>query len=289
MSPSVGTSATDSRLPVYFFSHGGPNFMYADSKDKDLTTTADLGAFNKLREIGKYIVHNIRPQAIIVLSAHWQGGPNTIEVNTAENNSLIYDFYGFPSFMYQLKYPNRGSSEVSSRVIELLNSAGIKSKAVARGLDHGVWVPFMIAFPPATDEQLSIPVIQVSLYGTEDPAKHIEFGRALAPLRDEGVLIIGSGMSVHNLREMWAYLDSVAPYTKAFDSSLRDALITNTGQERESALVGLFKTPSASKAHPTKEHLLPVYVSAGAAYNDKATQLYTSHISSLAYGIYKFE
>ncbi|KAK7208348.1 aromatic ring-opening dioxygenase LigB subunit [Myxozyma melibiosi] len=275
-------SAAQNRTPVYFFSHGGPTFMYSD-KDSD---GGDLGAFNTLRKIGKEIVEKVKPKAVVVFSAHWQSSKDTIEVNSAEITDLIYDFYGFPSYMYKEEYPNVGSQSVAQKVINQLQASGIKAKAVNRGLDHGVWVPFKVAFPPETNP-LKVPVIQVSLFKTEDPNQHVALGKALAPLRDENILIIGSGMTVHNLREMGYYWGSVAPYAKKFDTMVENA-VEYTGEQRENALAGLIKTSEANKAHPTKEHLLPIYIAAGAAYNEKGTLLYTSQTSSLAWGEYRF-
>ncbi|KAK9365524.1 Extradiol ring-cleavage dioxygenase, class III enzyme, subunit B [Lipomyces kononenkoae] len=287
--PVVATLETASesevvnQTPVYFFSHGGPTFMYSDRNESG----GDLGAFKMLRSIGKEIVEKVRPKAVVVLSAHWQASRDEIEVNSAENTDLIYDFYGFPSFMYNEKYANVGSKIIAQKVIDQLQGSGIKVKRVTRGLDHGVWVPFKVAFPEFQD--LKVPIVQVSLFGTEDPNQHFALGKALAPLRSENVLIICSGMTVHNLREMGRYSGgSVAPYAKKFDDMLEGAVSSDVGTVREVAMANLIETNEAHKSHPTKEHLLPIYVAAGAAYNEKGRRLYTSQTSSLAWGEYRF-
>ncbi|KAK9484063.1 Extradiol ring-cleavage dioxygenase, class III enzyme, subunit B [Lipomyces starkeyi] len=267
------------RTPVYFFSHGGPTFMYSD-RDED---SGDLGAFKMLRKIGKEIVEKIRPKAVVVFSAHWQGSHDQVEVNMAEMTDMIYDFYGFPSFMYNEKYPNVGSKTIAQRVLDQLQSSGIKAKGVSRGLDHGVWVPFMVGL-----QDLKVPIVQVSLFGTDNPNQHFALGKALAPLRDENILIICSGMTVHNLRELGYYRGSVAPYAKPFDDMLARALSSDVGRVREDAMANLIKTDLAHKSHPTKEHLLPIYIAAGAAYNEKGERLYTNQTSSLAWGEYQF-
>ncbi|KAK9313192.1 Extradiol ring-cleavage dioxygenase, class III enzyme, subunit B [Lipomyces starkeyi] len=237
------------RTPVYFFSHGGPTFMYSD-RDED---GGDLGAFKMLRKIGKEIVEKIRPKAVVVFSAHWQGSRDQVEVNTAEMTDLIYDFYGFPSFMYKEKYPNVGSKTPAQRVLDQLQSSGIKAKGVA--------------FPDF--QELKVPIIQVSHL-------HFALGKALAPLRREHTDYIGSGMTVHNLREIGYYRGSVAPYAKQFDDMLARALSSDVGRVREDAMANLIKTDDAHKSHPTKEHLLPIYIAAGAAYNQKGERLYTN-------------
>ncbi|KAK9234736.1 Extradiol ring-cleavage dioxygenase, class III enzyme, subunit B [Lipomyces kononenkoae] len=270
------------QTPVYFFSHGGPTFMYSDRDEAG----GDLGAFKVLRAIGKEIVENVRPKAVVVLSAHWQASHDQVEVNSAEHTDLIYDFYGFPSFMYREKYPNVGSKIIAQKVIDQLQGSGIKAKGVARGLDHGVFVPFKVLFPEFQD--LKVPIIQVSLFDTDDPHQHFALGKALAPLRDENILIICSGMTVHNLREMGRYRASVAPYAKKFDDMLETAISSDVGTVREDAMANLIKTDEAHKSHPTKEHLLPIYVAAGAAYNEKGKRLYTNQTSSVAWGEYQF-
>ncbi|KAK9480986.1 Extradiol ring-cleavage dioxygenase, class III enzyme, subunit B [Lipomyces japonicus] len=278
------TTSTEStsRTPVYFFSHGGPTFMYSDKSEEG----GDLGAFNTLRKIGKSIVEEIKPKAIVVFSAHWQASPDTVEVNTAEFTDLIYDFYGFPSYMYKEKYANVGSASIGEKIIKLLSASGIKARGVKRGLDHGVWVPFKVAFSDA--QPVKVPIIQVSLFATEDPNQHYNLGKALAPLRDENIVIIGSGMTVHNLREMGYYWGSKAPYAKKFDDILEKAVNGNTGENRRKALADIFNSPESNKSHPTKEHLLPIYIAAGAAQDDKSKRVYSNQTSSLAWGEYIF-
>ncbi|KAK9376663.1 Extradiol ring-cleavage dioxygenase, class III enzyme, subunit B [Lipomyces chichibuensis] len=281
--PETSKLPAANRTPVYFFSHGGPTFMYAD---RDEGGGGDLGAFKMLRQIGKEIVEKIRPKAVVVFSAHWQASPDLVEVNTAEITDLIYDFNGFPSFMYKEKYPNIGSKAVAQRVLDQLQISGIRAKGVSRGLDHGVWIGFKVAFPDF--QELKVPIIQVSLFGTDNPNQHFALGKALAPLRDENILLIGSGMTVHNLREMGYYWGSVAPYAKRFDDMLARTLSSDVGRAREDAMAKLIETDDAHKSHPTKEHLLPIYIAAGAAYNEKGERLYTNQTSSIAWGEYRF-
>lgn len=129
----TSNNTSSKRMPVYFLGIGGPNFM----EDKQHP------AYHRLAETGLEITQKVQPKAVVVFSAHWQGGPSTIQINTAEKTDLIYDFYGFPPHYYEYDYPNRGSREVALKVIEKLSAKGIEVEPVKRGLDHGVWVGFL--------------------------------------------------------------------------------------------------------------------------------------------------
>jgi len=210
------------------------------------------------------------------------------QVNTSEKTDLIYDFYNFPKHFYQVKFENRGSKEVAEKILKLLDQAGIQAHSTKRGLDHGAWVPLHVAFP-ADANPLTVPVVQVSLYDNEDPNKHFELGKALAPLRDEAILILGSGMSVHNLREMHSMsFEHKAPYAVAFDEAVKEAVTGFTGKGRQERMAALLKRPDARKAHPGFDHLLPIHVAGGAAERDQAERVFTKVESSLAWGQYRF-
>jgi 4,5-DOPA dioxygenase extradiol len=266
------------RTPIYFLSHGGPNLF------EDYTHPA----YAKLQSIGREITQKVKPKAVVVFSAHWQGEPNIIEVNTATSQGLIYDYYGFPPHYYEVKYPNEGSPELAEKVLGKLQSAGIKAEGVRRGLDHGVFSPFLVAFDPVKNP-LNVPVVQVSLFDTEDPNQHYALGAALSSLRDEGVLLVCSGMAVHNLRDFRLAFGQPGPlpYATAFDDALKDAA-EKSPAEREQAMAALIKTPLARKAHPSFEHLLPVHVAAGAAGEDVGTRLWTLPEGSMSWAQYRF-
>ncbi|KAJ6014436.1 Extradiol ring-cleavage dioxygenase class III enzyme subunit B [Penicillium herquei] len=266
------------KTPIYFLSHGGPNIMYDE----------DHPAYRKLGQIGREITTKVKPRAVVVFSAHWQGGRDTIYVNTAETTDLIYDFYGFPDHYYKENYPNVGSKEVSHRVLDLLKEAGIDAKGVKRGLDHGVWASFKCAFEP-DENPLNVPIVQVSLFDTEDPVQHYRLGEAVSRLRDENILIIVSGMSVHNLRDMrFAFgKPHPLPYTVSFDEALKEA-VTTAPEERENAMKELLKRPDARQAHPTFDHLLPIHIGAGAAGQDLGKRLWTFPEGSLSWAQYRF-
>lgn len=213
-------------------------------------------AYAQLQRIGKDITQKIRPKAVVVFSAHWQGQPKTIEVNTAESMGLIYDFYGFPPHFYEFQFPNRGSPELANRIIELLGKSGIQAEGVRRGLDHGVWASFMCAFDPETNP-LEIPIVQVSLFDTDDADQHYRLGQAVSALRDEGVQIIVSGMAVHNLRDMWKAMGQPTPmpYAVSFDAAIKEA-VEMPPEKRQKAMAELLRRADARKAHPSFEHLL---------------------------------
>ncbi|KAJ5560267.1 hypothetical protein N7513_002666 [Penicillium frequentans] len=277
-----GKMADDStskiKTPVYFLSHGGPSVMY----------DVDHPAYRKLGQIGREITTKVKPRAVVVFSAHWQGGRDTIYVNTAEMTDLIYDFYGFPDHYYKEKYPNVGSKEVAHKVLDLLKEAGIEAKGVKRGLDHGVWASFKCAFEPDSNA-LNVPIVQVSLFDTEDPNQHYRLGQAVARLREENILIVVSGMAVHNLRDMRFTFGKPQPlpYAVSFDEALKDAATTKP-EEREAAMADLLKRPDARQAHPSFEHLLPIHVGAGAAGADLGKRLWKFPEGSMSWSQYRF-
>ncbi|XHF96625.1 hypothetical protein AWENTII_000248 [Aspergillus wentii] len=266
------------RTPVYFLSHGGPSVMYEK----------DHPAYSKLGEIGREITTKVKPRAVVVFSAHWQAGRDTIQVNTAEITDLIYDFYGFPSHYYKEKYPNVGSREIANKVLDSLSAAGIQAEGVKRGLDHGVWASFKCAFEP-DENPLNVPIVQASLFNSEDPIQHYRLGQAVSKLRDENILIIVSGMAVHNLRDMrfaWGNPNPL-PYTASFDEALKDA-VTTPPAEREKAMAELLKRPDAREAHPYFDHLLPIHIGAGAAGDDFGKRLWTLKEGSMSWAQYRF-
>ncbi|KAH0338239.1 aromatic ring-opening dioxygenase LigB subunit, partial [Aureobasidium melanogenum] len=262
------------RTPVYFLSHGGPNIMEDYSHP----------AYSKLQEIGKEITQKVKPKAVVVFSAHWQASPNTIEVNTAELTDLIYDYYGFPDHYYKVKYPNIGSKDIASRVLTALKTANIDANGVSRGLDHGVFAPFTVAFDPKTNP-LNVPLVQVSLFDSDDADQHYRLGEAIQGLREEGILVIVSGMAVHNLRDMWKAMQQPAPmpYSITFDAALKEA-----PENRQKAMADLLRRSDARRAHPSFEHLLPIHIGAGAAGGDNGKQLWTLPQGSMSWAQFRF-
>ncbi|KAI0125290.1 Extradiol ring-cleavage dioxygenase, class III enzyme, subunit B [Xylariales sp. AK1849] len=266
------------KAPVYFLSHGGPNVMYE----------TDHPVYSVLQKIGKDITQKVKPKAVVVFSGHWEGSRDTIEVNTAENTDLIYDFYGFPAHYYEAQYPNKGSPELAHKIMGLLSDLGIKNKGTTRGLDHGVWAGFHVAFHPE-ENPLDVPLVQVSLYHNEDPDMHYRLGQAVASLREENIVIIGAGMSVHNLRDMFATRGDPRPmpYTVSFDEALKGAT-ESTPADRQARMAEAAKRADARQAHPWMDHLMPVYVAAGAAGEDKGKRTWTLHEGCMGWAQYRF-
>jgi len=249
------------RLATFYIPHGGgPCFFMDDMPGFPPAMWDGMEAF--LRGVPERV--GVCPKAVLVISAHWECAEPT--VLNSDKYSLLYDYYGFPEHTYHLTYLAGGSSAVAKRVHELLAEAGINSaQEQQRGLDHGVFIPFKLIYPDA-----DVPIVQLSLQQDLDPAYHLAIGRALAPLREEGVLIVGSGMSYHNLDE---FFNASAPANQAsaqFDAWL-GAAISLPVTERERLLVNWLDAPGARTCHPRSEHLLPLMVVAGAADEDVGT------------------
>jgi 4,5-DOPA dioxygenase extradiol len=198
-----------------------------------------------------------RPKAILIASAHWETRVPTL--TGAANPETIYDFYGFPAPLYELKYPAPGSLELANRAAELLGEKSIPAAITpSRGLDHGAWSILLHIFPEA-----DIPVIQLSLQTQRDARHHYQLGAALAPLASEGVLLVGSGQMTHNLREWNRSFDGEpAPYVTAFQSWMHDRIMT---RDHEEIIDYRRAAPHAQRAHPSEEHFLPIHFALGAA------------------------
>ncbi|KAH9884005.1 LigB-domain-containing protein [Xylariomycetidae sp. FL2044] len=275
---SVNTMSPQ-KTPVYYFSHGGPNVMFETKHP----------AYPVLQRIGKEITETVKPKAVVVFSAHWEAEPGTIYVNTAEKTNLIYDYYGFPPEYYKVQYPNRGNPQLASEVLRLLSQAGIESRGVTRGPDHGVFAGFRVAFHP-DENPLNVPLVQVSLFKNEDVDMHYRLGQAVASLREAGVVIICTGMSVHNLRDLWRTgmnNPPPLPYTVSFDDALKEA-VEVPPSERRARMIEASRRPDARQAHPTFDHLVPLFIAAGAAGEDPAKQTWTMQEGSLGWAQYRF-
>jgi aromatic ring-opening dioxygenase catalytic subunit (LigB family) len=221
-----------------------------------------------------------KPKALLVVSGHWEESAFT--ASTAAEPQLIFDYSGFPAHTYQLTWPAPGDPALAARVAELLRSAGLPSATdQTRGYDHGVFVPLKVAFP-----QAEIPVVTLSLNQSLDPAQHIAAGRALAPLRDEGVLIIASGMSFHNLR---GYFRPETPErARAFDTWLASA-VESPAPERNALLGNWREAPFAAYAHPREEHLIPLMVASGAGGEAPGKRIFSGEPMGAAISAHRFD
>ncbi|VVT58792.1 uncharacterized protein SAPINGB_P006386 [Magnusiomyces paraingens] len=347
---TVAKNFTSRLRPFYFVSHGGPTFMYRDDN------FGDAGAWDVVTSIGKEILAD-PPKALVVISAHWQEEsgskfgaafdkttfPTVGVTSTDGENSLIYDFYGFPAHMYKEQFHSKGDKALAKRIAEKLqqpndNEPGFNVKLHgSRGFDHGLWVPLRIAFPEQSIKDrknyVPFPIIQISLPSSPynmrshaptaveyDTQISFRLGQLLHELRDrngEDVAIVCSGMSVHNLRDLFSMGGRVAPYASKFDKELKVAVEKGPTEGMLDRLTALFKTPITKSAHPTLEHLLPIAVAAGVdsvfkpegtTFDDSLTkvpeapadpdvlgpidfkpkQLYSNTLLSLAWGIFKF-
>jgi aromatic ring-opening dioxygenase catalytic subunit (LigB family) len=264
-----------SRLPTYFVSHGGGPWPYMKEQNGSRYDQLEASLVDIKRQIG------VRPKAVLVITSHWE--EQDFMVSSGTEPGMIYDYGGFPAHTYQVKYKAPGSPELAQRVAELIEGSGHKvSLDPARGFDHGTFSMLYPVYPEA-----DVPVVQLSIKHGYDPLTHIEIGRALAPLRDEGVLIIGSGLSFHNLRQFGPG-GRVASHE--FDAWLQRTLLELPPAEREAALLRWSEAPSARVAHPREDHLLPLMVAVGAAENEEARCVYheDDFFGSLAVSSFRF-
>ena len=258
-----------SRLPSLFLSHGAPTLP--------IDPSLPSGAF------GVLAASLPRPRAILMLSAHWCT-PAPV-ASTAAMPETIHDFHGFPRALYEIRYPAPGAPAVARQAVALLGAQGVAATTQEYGLDHGAWVPLLLMFPDA-----DMPVAQLSIQPHLDPAHHYRVGRALRPLADDGVMIIGSGQITHNLRAA----DFAA---RPEDADLRVAEFTDWFEARLAArdvdtLLDYRRlAPHAVFMHPSDEHLLPVFAALGAAPDDYRLDIQAlgTYQRSLAMTNYVFE
>ena len=244
-------------MPSLFVPHGGgPAFFMQGSLHKVFQPMADF-----LASIDRILPSE--PSTILLITAHWETPLVTFTGGNRPN--LIYDYFGFPKDMYNLTYPASGNPEVARRAAELLGSARIDCNIDPEyGWDHGVFIPLKVIYPNA-----NIPIVAMSLEETLDPNLHVSIGHALTPLRDEGVLILGSGMSYHNLHQILGDGNGSVEFDQWLDNAL-----AGDHAHRKASLNRWNSAPSARKAHPREEHLLPLMVASGAGSDEPAIKLW---------------
>ncbi len=247
------------RLPTYFISHGGGPWPWMKDSMRGEYDKLEAALQDMPRQLG------VTPEAILVISGHWEEREFVVMSNP--HPSMIYDYGGFPEHTYRIRYAAPGAPLLAERVCERIAGAGFPASMDAqRGFDHGTYTPLAVIYPDA-----NVPVLQLSLRQGYSPAEHIAIGRALAPLRDEGVLILGSGLSYHNLRE---FGPKAKEPSMAFDHWLQQTLVSCSPDERITRLLAWEAAPAARQAHPHEDHLLPLMVAVGAAGNDSGYCVY---------------
>lgn len=263
-------------MPTLFIPHGAGPCFFMDWNPAD--TWDGMAAF--LRGLAATLPR--RPKAIVMVSAHWREAEG-FRVGGHERPSLIFDYHGFPPHTYELTYPAPGEPALAQQIAELIQSRGLAASVDAgRGYDHGMFIPLKLIYPGA-----EVPVVQLSLRSDLDAAAHLEAGRALASLREQDVLVIGSGMSFHNMR---AYGDKrYTPISREFDRWLM-AAVEAPPAEREQLLLRWKDAPQAQQCHPPgdEEHLIPLLVAAGAGHDAPGRLIYSEVVMETQLSAYRF-
>jgi aromatic ring-opening dioxygenase catalytic subunit (LigB family) len=268
-------NTSSARMPTWFIPHGAGPCFFMDWNPRD--------AWHKTGKFLKDLPSTLpaKPKAILMISAHWM--QPTISLTGAQNPDLIYDYQGFPSHTYDLQYPAKGDPILAQEIIETLVGSQIKAKIDAtRGFDHGMFIPLLLMFPNA-----DIPVIQLSLHNNLDPKTHFNLGVALEKFRDQGVLIIGSGMSFHNMRGYGQ--PAFGPISDEFDDWL-GKVVESDPAKRNQDLIDWANGPSARLCHPLgqEEHLLPLMVVVGAASKEKGYKVFTDRVLETSISAFVF-
>lgn len=245
------------RMPTFFISHGGgpwPWMPEMRAHFEPLVVSLEQMATDLEQ----------KPKAILCISGHWE--TDEFSVMGAAQPSMLYDYYNFPPETYEVVYPAPGAPDLAKRTADLIRAAGLPvSMDTERGFDHGTFTPLAVMYPDA-----DVPVYQVSMRKNYSPADHVALGRALAPLRDEGVLIIGSGLSYHNLRMMSAQAKGPS---EAFDAWL-GATLAQSPKDRLQSLLNWEDAPYARVCHAQEDHFVPIFAAIGAAEDSIATRIY---------------
>lgn len=255
-----------SKLPTYYISHGGGPWPWIPNMRK-MFANLETSLARMPAEIGT------TPKAVLMISGHWED--DAFAVMSSPRPGMVYDYSGFPPETYKIVYPAPGAPDLANRTADLLRAANLPTRLDAKqGFDHGTFAPLAIMYPDA-----NVPVYQVSLQHGYDPAAHFAMGRALAPLRDEGVLIVGSGLSYHNLR---AFGPAAKVPSEGFDAWLNTTLAAAPAA-RTAALLDWESAPYARVSHAEEDHLVPLFAALGAAEGEKATMVY--HDKNLMGGV----
>lgn len=251
---------TESRLPTYFISHGGGPWPYMTGEFRRNFDQLEQSLVEMRAELGS------AARAVLVISGHWEAAG--FAISSGSHPGMVYDYYGFPEELYRIQYSAPGSPELAQHVQDLLRAGDIDANLdPMRGFDHGTFSIMKPLYPDA-----DMPIVQLSLDARLDPALHLKVGKALAPLRDEGVLIVGSGLSFHNLRAMRG--TSGYEPSRQFDAWLQQTVVQASPPERAARLIDWERAPHARDAHPREDHLIPLMVAVGAAWEEPGATTY---------------
>ncbi len=262
-----------SRLPVFFISHGGGPWPWIDEM-----RAAFADSVRWLGQLPKTLP--AAPKAVLSVTGHWEAPGFT--VGTSPQPPMLYDYYGFPEHTYHIKYAAPGSPAVAARVQELLTANNIRCGTdPERGFDHGTFVPLSLIYPEA-----NVPVVQMSIKQSMNPEEHLRMGAALQPLRDEGVLIIGSGLSYHNMSGFRGGVGG--PASRTFEHWLTSAVTEPDAATRAQRLAHWTDAPLARSAHPREDHLIPLMVASGAAGSDTGQRDLLDDVMGIAMSSYRF-
>lgn len=261
------------KLPTYYLSHGGGPWPFMHGPFRQIFSPLEQALQDIPRQLG------CSPACILLVSSHWQTCPVTI--SAAEKPGMLYDYHGFPSAMYRISYPAAGSPDWAYQAAACLQQWDIHYQLdTSRGFDHAVYSLLKPMWPAA-----EVPVVMLSVHAAMSAALHYRLGQALAPLREKGVLILASGQSFHNLS---AHGAECRLLSLLFDCWLRDAVLKKTGIARQRALEHWHQAPAAQFAHPTAEHLMPLFVAAGAAAHEQASCVFGDFLADAATSAFCF-
>ena len=263
------------RQPSLFLPHGGGPCFFLNPDG------SCPPAWSHMRDYLASILPSLpeRPTAILIVSGHWEEPDFTVHTGAAPD--LLFDYHGFPDHTYLLEWDSPGAPALAVRARKLIEAAGFAvGENDTRGWDHGVFIPMKVAVPDA-----DIPTVQLSLRKDLDPVAHIRVGQALASLRDEGVLIVGSGMSFHNMRTLG---HDVTAQADIFDDALSAAVTDPDPAQRRQRVADWAALPEARFAHPRAEHLLPLMVALGAGGDDPARHDLRDHVVGWTVSAYRF-
>ena len=266
------------RQPTLFLSHGGGPWPWL---------MKEMPFFDQLNDFLKALPSKLpeQPKALLIISGHWE--EHEVGIMSSALPPMLYDYGGFPEHTYQISYPAPGDPHLAARVQSLFGDAGVPSHLDGRrGFDHGAFTIAYAMYPNA-----NIPMIQLSLRSGYDPEFHMRLGKILAPLRDEGILIIGSGLSYHNMQGFGiSGRGSIlaTEQSRNFDDWLKVSLVETSPEDRRQRLIDWGSAPDARAAHPQEDHLIPLMVAAGAAENDKVSLIYNELFRGVMCSSFKF-